>query len=514
MPRLSSKDIFVCGIERETMRIDQQGLIASTAHPKSLGLAFTNQYITTDFAESLIELVSPTFTDSADLMRWLRGLHSFVAQNIGDELLWPASMPPVLPDADNFTIANYGESHQGRIKNIYRRGLSLRYGRRMQTIAGIHLNLSFSKTFLEYYNAINARDDCNNTIYFHLLRNYIRNSWLINYLFGSSPAADESFFNKQPLPNFLVKHGNSSYYHPHSTCLRMGRLGYNNRKHSDLRICFNSLDEYINAVKKLTAKPDDEYVAMGVKDASGSWQQLNTNVLQIENEYYASVRPKAVRNHEQKTIDALQENGTEYLEIRNLDLDPFSSCGIDEEQIRFMQMFSLYLSLIPSPPISAEECQYIRRLEDEIIMNNLQQDQEFKSLGGAAFNLADHTEEMLNDMEALAELLDGLGDIGGSGSTSDTPYAYALKKQRAIVEGQTDLPALRQMKLMQNDKQSFVELMLSLATEHKNHLVQEQQADINNEMAQEAQRSITEGQQILEGQQDVPLDEFISNYLK
>ena len=493
--------------------MDLDGVISAKEHPKSLGHPLTNQYITTDFAEALLELVSPTFSRTDELITWLQFLHGFVATNIGknDERLWPASMPPILPDPDNFKIAEYGTTHQGQIRNIYRQGLSLRYGRRMQAIAGIHLNLSFTEEFLQLHREISESDDNANTIYLNILRNYIRNSWLINFLLGSSPVMDASFFKNETVPDFLGKHKERSYYHPSSTCLRMGDIGYNNRKHRVLNICFNSIEEYIKTIKGLTKRPEEEYARLGIKNAAGEYRQLNTNLLQIENEYYASIRPKAARSREQKTIDSLAENHTQYLEIRNLDIDPFLPYGVDASRINFMQMFFVYLSLLPSPPIGAEECQYVRQLERQIIMNNLSQDKDFELMGGYILNINDQAEKMLGEMQAVAEILDV--------AAGKDDYSRAWQHHWNLLNDENSLPAIKQMDFFRRTDMEFVEGMKKIAEQHhstyNNLIKQDKYEDHRIIFDKEVDRSFAEEEQILAQQKkgDLSLDEFINNYI-
>lgn len=455
------KDIFICGLERETMRINNEVKIAKTSHPKSLGSALTHQYITTDFAESLLEIVTPPCNTIEELMGWLNDLHSFIDININEELMWSASMPPILDDPDNIKVAEYGSSYQGILRHIYRCGLALRYGRRMQAIAGLHLNFSFGEKFLEYYNQISDAKISPNTLYFNILRNYIRNSWLINYLFGSSPVLDKSFLLGMEVPAFLQSYAKSSYYHPHSSCLRMGSMGYNNRKHSSLSVCFNNLSEYLDTISKLLGKNEEEYQKLGIKDKSGRYQQLNTNVLQVENEYYASIRPKALRLHAEKTIDILMRKGVEYLEIRNLDINPFAPCGIDENQLRFMQLFLLYSSLVPSAPISSEECQSIRIADEQIIMNNINNDSDFKLEGGRTLNIYDEAHRIFTEMEPLAHLLDK--------AAQSSDYTYALQLQNDKLEDENLLPSIQQMCFLRNENMDFVEGIFKLSQNHKLH---------------------------------------------
>lgn len=498
------------------MRVDDKGVIATTPHPDALGLSLTNKYITTDFAESLLELVTPPFSNTNELLGFTKSLHSFIATNIGGEYLWPASMPPILPEPDNFNIATYGDSHQGQLRHIYRRGLSIRYGRRMQAIAGVHFNFSFGKKFQECLCKIDSESNkCRNTIYLNILRNYMRKSWLVNYLFGSSPVADKSFLQGQEVPPFLKEFGKNSYHNDKTTCMRMGRLGYNNRKQVELNVCFNRIDEYISTIKKLTNKPDEQYAKLGMQDAQGEYQQLNTNLLQIENEYYAPIRPKAVRGHDQKTLDALTENGTEYLEIRNLDIDPFSPWGIDEECIRFMQLLLLYLALEPSPPISTEECQGIRKLEDTIVQTNLDADQDYHLVGDRVLNIVDDATTMLAEMEPLAEYLDACAGGGVS-------YSAALDKQKQAVANDELLPAKRQLKFLSglgDGAGDFSAGMNHLAQQHLNAYQEYVKTDEYKKFAKDIKNQVPqsfkdEQEMLAQQSSDKPMGEVIAEYLK
>jgi len=135
------------GVEKESLRVEPSGALAQTMHPRLLGSALTNEHITTDYSESLIELVTPAFTTSWELLQYLLDLHQFVYRHLGDELLWATSMPGAIERDEDIPIAQFGSSHVGQMKTIYRRGLGLRYGRMMQAISGVHFNYSFPLSF-------------------------------------------------------------------------------------------------------------------------------------------------------------------------------------------------------------------------------------------------------------------------------------------------------------------------------------------------------------------------------
>src|SRR6201985_410537 len=191
------------GVEKESLRVASDGVLATTPHPRDLGSALTNVHITTDFSESLIELVTPAFTTSWELLQYLVDLHQFVYRHLGEELLWATSMPGAIERDEDIPIAQFGSSHVGQMKTIYRKGLGLRYGRMMQAISGVHFNYSFPLPFWEAYaDVLQSRDHGSQFVsarYFDLLRNYRRYGWIVLYLFGVSPGVCKSFLKRRDL---------------------------------------------------------------------------------------------------------------------------------------------------------------------------------------------------------------------------------------------------------------------------------------------------------------------------
>ena len=236
------------GIEKESLRIDSQGSISKKKHPDELGSALTNAFITTDFSEALLELVTPTFTDVDNCLSFLTDLHSFVHKSIDKELLWPLSMPGSIDAYEDVGIGEYGTSNSGMMKSVYRRGLAHRYGSKMQAIAGIHYNFSFPDDFflkIADFNGLKDEGikDIKSEIYLGMARNFKRFEWLYFLLFGASPAFSETFTEKN-LSSF-EKSAKGSYFKEQATSLRMGDLGYISETQDDLNISINSIQEYI-----------------------------------------------------------------------------------------------------------------------------------------------------------------------------------------------------------------------------------------------------------------------------
>lgn len=350
------------GIERETLRVDRQGRLARTPHPVRLGSALTHPQITTDYAEALLEFITPAENDIALTLNELDAIHRYAYARLGDEMLWSESMPCELPSEQEIDIAWYGKSNIGMLKHVYRRGLALRYGKAMQCIAGIHYNYSLSEKLWPVLSASegipqerrNSLRNYQSEGYIALIRNFRRYSWLLMYLFGASPALSASFLRGRA--HTLETLSDDTLYLPYATSLRMSDLGYQNDAQSGLTPHENSLESYVTTLMDAVNRPYPPYQALGTKK-DGEWIQLSTNVLQIENEYYSTIRPKRVIRSGERPIQALCSRGVQYIEVRCLDVDPFEPVGISLETGRFLDAFLLFCALDDSPVISADQSQ-------------------------------------------------------------------------------------------------------------------------------------------------------------
>lgn len=280
------------GLERETLRVNADGSLATTGHPEQLGSALTHKWITTDFAEALLEFITPVDGDIDHMLTIMRDVHRYTVRHLGDERLWPLSMPCYIENGQDIELAQYGSSNIGRLKTLYREGLKNRYGALMQTISGVHYNFSLPMAFWQAKCGETDKEAIS-AGYFRLIRNYYRFGWVIPYLFGASPAICPSFLQGKPTSLPFEKTDNGMYYLPYATSLRLSDLGYTNKSQSNLGITFNELNEYVAALKRAIKTPSEEYAKLGLtKD--GKHLQINTNILQIENELYAPIRPKRV----------------------------------------------------------------------------------------------------------------------------------------------------------------------------------------------------------------------------
>ena len=338
------------GVEKESLRAQKSGALALTPHPLALGSALTHPCITTDFSESQPELVTGVHADVESCLAELTQIHQAVYRAIGDEMLWVSSMPCGLPTDETIPIGVYGSSNVGRAKSVYRMGLGHRYGRRMQTICGIHYNWSIPQV--------------SNDGYFGLIRNFRRHSFLLLYLFGASPAVCSTFVAGRQ--HELQRLRDDTLHMPHGTSLRMGRLGYQSDAQSSLAVSYNCLESYGASLQEAMTKPYPAYERVGIRNPGGEYNQLATTLLQIENEFYGTIRPKRVINKGERPLHALRERGVEYVEVRLMDLDPFVPIGIEGDTMRLLDVFLLHCLLCDSPPDTREEIAALSRNQQTV----------------------------------------------------------------------------------------------------------------------------------------------------
>lgn len=346
------------GIERETLRVDGDGVTSMQPHPGALGSKLTHPYITTDYSENLLEFITPVFSDTKEMLEFLKHLHCFTLKKMDQEYFWPFSMPAQLPEDDfQIPLADFGQSNVGRLKTLYRKGLGYRYGRSMQSISGVHYNFSLTDNFWsllhEKSKSKQSLQEFKDQKYFQLIRNFYRHRWLLIYLFGASPIVDKSFLKHKK--HDLIQYEQDGFYLPDATCLRMGGLGYTSQAQVSIGVCYNQLETYIRSLETARLTSFKDYEKIGLKK-NGEYLQLNTNILQIDNEFYSNIRPKNVAKTRESALQALHSRGIEYIEVRLLDNDPFHPLGISEETIHFLHIFLIWCLFASEDLLTEEDC--------------------------------------------------------------------------------------------------------------------------------------------------------------
>ena len=508
LANMGSADIFSGGrkgIEKESLRVLADGGLAETAHPIALGSALTNEYITTDFSEALLEFVTPAYTRTWETLRILCEIHQFSYARIADELLWVASMPCLMADDDQIPLARYGSSNVGTMKNVYRNGLGYRYGRKMQTIAGVHFNYSLPDHFWPQYRESEQSaltdDDFRSAAYMGLVRNFRRMGWLILYLFGASPALCKSFLGKQQTD--LQDFNATTYFEPFGTSLRMSDLGYSNSTQAKLNVSINSVEEYVRDLSCAICTPEPAYERIGVK-VDGEYRQLSANQLQIENEYYSPVRPKRVARSGERPTAALQRGGVEYVEIRSMDLNVFDPVGVNQNAMRFVEAFLIYCMLHDSPPLDDKALAEATYNHGETAKRG--RDPDFRLMrDGKELSVGQWGGEIFADVADIAAMIDR-----GEGGNS---YAQAVAAQQALIADPEQTPSARVLQTMRENNVGFFHFAMDCALGHKEYFSDLAALD-KDRLAlyeDEAAASIAR-QRDIEAADDIDFDEYLRRY--
>ena len=477
------------GIEKESLRALATGALAMTPHPRALGSALTHPHITTDFSESQVELITGVHKDVQNCLAELQDVQQATMAALGDELLWVSSMPCGLPVDDEIPLGQYGSSNVGQSKTVYRRGLGHRYGRRMQTISGIHYNWSLPDV---------ASED-----YFGLIRNFRRHAFLLLYLFGASPAVCSTFVAGRQ--HQLQALNAQTMYLPYATSLRMGRLGYQSDAQASLAVSYNSLEGYAYSLHGALTKPYPAYQAIGVQSPRGEYLQLGTSLLQIENEFYGTIRPKRVIFPGERPLHALRERGVEYVEVRLMDLDPFESVGINAQTMRFLDVFLLHCLQTDSPPDTPEEIVALSH-NQQAVAERGREPGLLLERGDARVALKDWGHTIVQEMRPLALQLDAAH--GG------TLYLQALDAAVQGLDQPDTLPSARVLDVMQKDfNGSFVAFVRAQSERLKRDmLATEVPTDKADRFKSLADTSWAD-QNIIEAADTMPFDIYLKTYL-
>jgi glutamate--cysteine ligase len=477
------------GVEKESLRATSDGALAMTPHPAALGSALTHARITTDFSESQVELITGVHTSVSACLEELTHIQQVTLRAIGDEMLWASSMPCGLPPDDEIPVGQYGISNVGRSKSVYRTGLGYRYGRRMQTISGIHYNWSLPGV---------SSDD-----YFGLIRNFRRHAFLLLYLFGASPAVCKTFVAGRT--HQLQALNQYTLYLPYATSLRMGRLGYQSDAQAALAVSYNSLGGYVGSLQAAMGLPYPAYEAIGLRGPDGAYRQLATSLLQIENEFYGTIRPKRVIQPGERPLHALRERGVEYVEVRLMDLDPFEPVGIHAQTMRFLDVFLLHCLQTPSPPDSPAEIAALARNQHRVAERGREPGLLLEQ-GAIQRTLKDWGLELADQLHPIAAQLDA--------ANQSADYTQAVDAAKAGLLDPDSVPSARVLQAVKDQPNgSFVAFVRTQSRLIKETMLNQPLAfDVAQRFEQMAETSLQE-QRDMESADSVSFDAYLQQYL-
>jgi len=501
------------GIEREALRILPEGKLSGHGHYYQLGSALTHGQITTDYSETLLEFITPVSHSPEQAIAQLQDIQKYTFENIEGELLWPMSMPCFVNDAEKIPLAQYGNSNIGKMKTVYRQGLKNRYGSMMQVISGIHFNFSFSQDFWKVQQKLHQTsgdkslplDDFISERYFSILRNYKRFCWLIPYLYGSSPAICGSFLQGKEHKLPFKKSPFGALYLEHATSLRMSDLGYTSSEQSALKICYNNLAEYVEGVQQAIKLKSKDFASIGIK-VDGQYQQLNDNVLQIENELYAPIRPKRVAKPGEKPSVALGERGVEYIEVRALDVNPFSDTGISLEQVHFLDIFITFCAFVDNKEFDCTrqahheenmDAVVLRGRDPELLLSDANCSGEVKLK-----SIPQWGNELFEQMQQVAQLLDK--------AYQTNKYSEAIVREQAKINDASLTPSAQLIATIK--QQCLSEYALDKASEYQQQAKARDYQFYDQEFFDQSTPASHKAQADIEAADKLNFDDFLTDY--
>ena len=427
------------GIEWEALRVKRDGKLSLTPHPEVFGDKLKNPVVTTDFSESQIEIITPTFNTIDEAFNTFSILSDIVNFSLpDDEYLWFQSIPGILPYNDQIPIAQY--TGDGVASQKYRENLADKYGVKKQMISGVHFNFSFTEDFIEKLYQILESDltfkQFKDEIYLKIARNYLRHCWMIIYLTGCSIGSHESFSKEFiHLMDEVDEYG--SHYSTRGPSFRNGSCGYKNLKR--LYPSYRSVDEFVSDVNSFIERGD----------------------LSEAKELYTQIRLKP--KDPSDLLNSLKNDGIQYIEVRTLDINPFYKCGLVEHDMKFLHLFLIYM-LVKSE--SDYECwQSEAFINEERVAEQAYVDSMRLVRDGEETTLKEWASEIINEMYGMCEVLgfegfDTLKLMHDRVSNSDLTYGKRLLE---LIRNEGYINA--HMNLSINNKKTSVDLIDNLDDE-------------------------------------------------
>ncbi len=421
------------GIERENLRVTQNGTLAQTDHPTIFGDKLRNPYITVDFAESQMELITPPLPNIKEMCDFLENLNDIVLSELKDEYLWPQSTPPEINQNDEIKEASFKDG-VGKSAADYRQHLSKKYGKIKQLLSGIHFNFSFNDDFLNaMFTACNTDlsfKEFKNSLYLRVAKNYTKYRWIIVYLLGASPSIHKTYCSENKCKLGELK---DTFSFIEGISFRQSASGYRNSE--EFFVPLETLDGYIEAINKLIS--DGKII-----DAR---------------EYYSPIRLKS--GGKKNTLESLKQNGIEYLEIRTIDINPYHKLGIAPNDLYFLHLFLIYCLLKKCE--NENDCIF-----SELDNKNANINQERIAIEGQNNNIeiADKNIKKTAQQWAL-NILEEITCTSEYLNITDENYLNAVKYQKEKIENPDNTYSRKLLKDIENS--SFIQFHMEKAREYK-----------------------------------------------
>ena len=426
------------GIEWEGLRVRANGELFLSPHPEIFGNKLSNPFITTDFSESQIEIITPAFDTIDEAFSFFSFMSDVVNSSLDDdEYLWFQSLPCILPDSSKIPIAKYKGKELAEESMEYRKGMAKKYGLRKQMISGIHFNFSFKDELIEklydnldfseiegYENSSISYKEFKYMLYLKISRNYIRYVWLIIYLTGCSVAAHNTF---TPECTDLMEHSDDygGVYSERGPSFRNASCGYKNLEH--LYPNYHSVDAFARDVQSF----------------------IDEGKLSQAKELYTQIRLKP--KDPSDVLLSLRNDGIQYIEIRTLDINPFYKCGLIKKDMEFLHLFLIYSLIADESDYEnwQEEAIYNEEMVDESAYDynmKLLKDGEEISLEEWGLKILDEIDEMCRTLNIGSQsLVDSMRQRVVDPSLTYGKGLVKLVKEKGYINSQLKLSQINKL---------------------------------------------------------------------
>src|SRR5690625_846948 len=456
------------GIERETHRMNSDGTIALTPQPDAFIDPKIQKYITVDFGENQLEFITKPYEELDSLFDELDCIHKYAYQHINGELMWPFSMPPRLPEEEIIPLAEFPYLEDGLEKEVYRRGLAVRYGKKLQMISGIHYNYSLDDQLIDLlhqeFAPEQSRQSFVNQLYLKIGRNMLRYRWLLVYLYGAAPVIDSSYDSviedkiNNNQSDWLAQFFDRDDFLKYVTSYRTSRFGYSTEVEDKYQVSYDTLEGYIADLRKILSTENENYRKIGT-EKDGKIIQLNTNELQIEAEFYAPVRFRQIQKDGETLLDALDKRGISYFELRIHDLNPFSKVGITKEQVQFTHLMILMSLFDECDGLSDEQQIFTNQNHQLVALFGRKPGLNLYLDNGEKIEMKAWANSIFEKITRLATFIDQ--------DNGNTYYADLVAAERQKLDDPSAILSERIMAELDDDPDAFLKLGLRLAEDYQ-----------------------------------------------
>lgn len=154
-------------------------------------------------------------------------------------------------------------------------------------------------------------------------------------------------------------------------------------------------------------------------------------------------------------MEALENRGVEYVELRILDLNPFEKLGLSIEQMNFIHVFMLFCLFEQSPHITDDEHANITSNHHLVSLFGRKENLILQKYDKNTISLKSWGEEIFEKLRSIADLM--------YTSSNDNKYLACVEKEHQKLFDRSLLPSERISREMEENNENFLEFGIKWA---------------------------------------------------